>query len=732
MQPISAPPSTFRRSFHGQIHEDPYCWLSRPKDPRVISHLQEEHDRVNAEIYRLHPLRSALEEEFRASAPRAEADLPVRRGDWWYYGYIVNGQQYPCVRRVPASGPDERPPSPVDLPESIQQTVIDFNTLVGDGEYLRTGGFECSENGDRVVYAVDLQGRESYTLHVRELPSGRTRQDELIGIGPGAVMTSDGLRIFYSKRDRSWRCDTIWEHVIGADQRADRVLYHEKDERFHLTFRISHSDRFLIIHSESRTTTEEMLFDLTTPDSEVVPVWARQSGMKYTVEHLLIGGNDRLVALHNCEDQSDRFVISEIPYFEDSKSSESHRILIPGPDVQLLGLEAFEKMIVISFKADARDGLLVIQFSPFGKPSRDVREGVTLTEWALNEGYAGVHVVDIDDPLAEIRALSNQQWSQHVIRMQTTSFARPPSFIEYDPIGHTSVTLQSQIVPNHGSFDQYRSERLWATADDGTRVPISLLWNNDAIAEGPAPMVLYAYGAYGVSIHASFDATRLSLLDRGVVCAIAHVRGGGELGAAWHAGGRLLAKKNTFTDLVACACELISRGRTAPKKIVLEGGSAGGLTVAAGANLAPQLFAGVIADVPFVDPLNTMLDATSPLTVTEWEEWGNPLESVEAFEYIRSYSPYENIPDGADFPRVLALTSMFDARVAYFEAAKWVVRLRDHGADALLNVEPKGGHARITGREAAYESAAFVCAWLLDTLGIHDTRPPCGTTKKAN
>ena len=708
--------SVLRRSIHGRIHEDPYHWLSRAEDSSIVSFLHEENQRLFESTAHLDALQRAIEDEFRAGTPEKETDLPIRYGDWWYYGYIVGGQQHPCVRRVKAVDADELPPNPTLLPEKLQQTVLDFNALAPSGGYLGMGGFDFSENGDRVIYAIDLVGSENYTLHVQELPSGETRQDELVDIGPGAFLAHDGSRVFYSKRDENWRCDSIWEHRIGEEQSSDRLLYRESDERFHLSFHPSRSGRYLVIHAESRTTTEELLFDLRAKAPGAAPVWSRRDGIKYTAEHIMVGDVDHLLVLHNTDDQDDHFVLTDVELKRPADATGWHRVLTPPKGVQLLGIEAFAQMIVLSFKADMRDRIAIVRLGPGEKTPPPETQNLALTRWANAAGYGELHEVDVNDPLIEARSLSKQRWEQRTLRLQTRSFARPPSFVEYDPASRTFVTLRSQSVPSHESFNQYEQERIWATALDGTQVPISVVWNRDAVGKDPAPLVLYAYGAYGVSIHAGFEATRLSLLDRGVICAIAHVRGGGEMGPEWHAGGRLLTKRNTFTDLIACARELIARGRTSPKRIVIEGGSAGGLTVGAAANLAPELFAGVIAEVPFVDPLNTLLDASSPLTVTEWEEWGNPLESVEAFEYIRSYSPYENIPSGPDFPRVLALTSMFDARVAYYEAAKWIARLRDNGADAYLAVERHGGHTRVTGREAAHASGAFVYAWLIDTL----------------
>ena len=708
------------RSIHGHLHEDPYRWLNSSTNERVITHILNENRRVDQETKHLQELQNSLMQEFRASTPEKDADLPTQHGEWWYYGYILNGQQYPRVRRVRACGEDQLTPDPAKLPDELQEDVLDFNTLVPEDGYLGMGGFDFCESGDRFIYSIDLIGCETYTLHVRDLPAEQSTSDpELVEIGPGAVLTPDGNRILYTKRNDSWRCDTIWEHEIGSDQSTDRLVYQEVDERFHLTFRISRSRRYLAIHAESRTTTEELLLDLTSDETTVAPVWPRRDGIKYTAEHLILDHHDRLLVLHNTDEEPEQFVLTETDLLRPLDQTGWHRVLTPETGIQLLGIEAFEQMVVLSVKSESHDRIAVIRLgSEADERASASTSRLGLSHWATTAGYVDLHVIELGDSLVETRSLSNQRWEQRRLRLHKTSYAYPSAFVEYDPESRTYVTLRSHKVPSHGSFDQYAQKQIWATAEDGAQIPISLVWNREAVGDSPAPLILYVYGAYGMSIQASFEPTRLSLLDRGIVCAIAHVRGGGELGPAWHDAGKLFAKKNTFTDAIACARDLIARGIAAPNQIVIEGGSAGGLTVGAAANMAPELFAGVIAEVPFVDPLNTLLDPSSPLTVTEWEEWGNPLASAEAYEYIRSYSPYENIPSGTDFPRVLALTSMFDARVSYSEAAKWVNRLRDHGVDALLHVEQSGGHTRVSGREAAYEAGALVFAWLIDTLSI--------------
>lgn len=724
MRLTDSSPAALRRSIHGQVHEDPYHWLSGDEDAEIVALLDDEHARLRDSTEHLAPLQRIIEEEFRDSTPAQEADLPMRCGSWWYFGYITAGQQHPSIRRIAAGAADELPPDPTRLPDDVQESVIALDEIVPQGGYVGMGGFDFSDAGDRAICALDLVGNESYALHVRELPSGKTKADELVGIGPGALLSRDGTRIFYSTRDERWRCNSIWEHRIGEPQSGDRLLYREHDERFHLTFRMSRSGRYLVLHAESRTTTEELLLDLRASDAVPRPVWPRQDGIAYTVEHVMVAGEDRLVVLHNTPRSPQEFVVTDVDIREPSDPAFWHAIVDVPTGAQLLGVEGFAAMLLISFTSGMRDCVAVITFGAAPAAAEGSGRGIALTEWATASGYAHIQEVDPGDPLVELRSVSKQSWDQRSIRLQTRSFARPPEFVEYDPASRRFTTLRSQRVPSHLSMDAYAQDRIWATAEDGTQVPISLVWNREAVREGPAPMVLYAYGAYGVSIRAGFEATRLSLLDRGVICAIAHVRGGGELGPAWHAAGKLLSKRNTFTDLIACARELIDRGVTAPKQIVIEGGSAGGLTVGAAANMAPELFAGVVAEVPFVDPLNTLLDASSPLTVTEWEEWGNPVESAEAFEYIRSYSPYENIPTSGGFPKVLALTSLFDARVAYSEAAKWVARLRDNGVVAHLAVERTGGHTRVSGRQAAHASGAFVYAWILDTLDAERTPSP--------
>jgi oligopeptidase B len=502
--------------------------------------------------------------------------------------------------------------------------------------------------------------------------------------------------LFYTTVDDSWRPDKVWRHELGHPVADDVLVHHEQDQRFWTSVGRTRSDRLLVIGSGSKTTTEYRVRDAADPVGEFRVVAPRRQGVEYGVEHAVIRGEDRLLVLHN--ENAENYALATAPV--DATSADQWEPLLPhDPEIRLEDVDAFETHLVVSQRSNGLTQLRVIE----------------LTDDGLGDDY----LIRFDDPVYTVGAAGNPEFHQPTIRLGYTTMATPPAVYDY-AVATRELTLLRQ-TPVLGDFDpeRYEQHRTWATAEDGTAVPISLVCPKDAPRDGSMPLLLYGYGSYEDSIDPYFTISRLSLLDRGIGFAIAHVRGGGEMGRHWYDQGKMLRKATTFTDFVACARHLSDAGWTSSDRIVAEGGSAGGLLVGAVANIAPESFRGVLADVPFVDPLTTILDPSLPLTVVEWEEWGNPLEDPEVYAYMKAYSPYENV-EPKHYPAILAETSLHDTRVFYVEPAKWVAKLRAvalNPEDVLLKTEMSAGHGGVSGRYNAWRDRAFSYAWVIDLLG---------------
>jgi oligopeptidase B len=459
-------------------------------------------------------------------------------------------------------------------------------------------------------------------------------------------------------------------------------------------------------------TTETRLLDTGDPTGNFAIVWARRDGVEYDVEHAVLAGEDRLLIVHN-----DHAVNFELVDVAAADPDGPRRMLLPHDEsVRLEGVDAFRDFVIAEYR---RDGLTQIAIASLGTEAEASSAPAGTDAPAGVAGPLAFTELAFDEPLFTAGTGANPEWEQPTIRFGYTSFVTPSTV--YDLVVATGERrlLKQQAV--RGAYDpaRYEQRREWATAADGTRVPISLVYRSDLVTPGePAPTLLYGYGSYEISIDPTFSISRVSLLDRGLVYAIAHVRGGGELGRLWYEHGKELEKRNSFTDFIDCARHLIDTGMTAPDRLVAEGRSAGGLLMGAVANLAPELFSGILAGVPFVDPLTSILDPSLPLTVIEWDEWGDPLHDPEVYAYIKSYSPVENVRD-THYPRILAVTSLNDTRVLYVEPAKWVAHLREVGADVLLKTEMSAGHGGVSGRYARWREIAFDNAWILDAAGVH-------------
>ena len=692
--PIAARRSTLR-THHGDTVDDPYEWLRAKDSPEVIAHLEAENAHTDAETAHLAPLRETLFQEIKGRVQETDLSVPTRRGAWWYYSRTEEGAQYGIHCRAAAAEGDWTPPRlEPGVPVPGEEVLLDGNVEAEGHEFFALGAFDTSDDATKLLWSTDFEGDELYTVRVRDLETGVTLDDEIPNTG-GAFFTPDGTGILYTTRDDAWRPDTLWLHRLGMPVSDDVRLFHEPDEKFWLGAGITRSRRYLVIGVGSSITSEEYLVDLE-GDVTAEPrlVWPRREGVEYSLEHAVVDGEDRLLILHN-DDALDFELVSVAA---DDPQGE-RRVVVPHePGRRLLGVDAFRDFATVEYRSE---GL----------------ERVGLLDYATD----AVEELRFDEPLYSAGVSGNPEWHSPFLRLGYTSFVTPGTVYELD-LATRELVLRKQVTVL-GDYDpaEYGQRREWATAEDGTRVPISLVWKRSFGDPGvaPRPVHLYGYGSYEHSIDPGFSVARLSELDRGVVFAIAHVRGGGEMGRQWYEEGKLLHKRNTFTDFVACAQHLVDEGTTTPAQLVAEGGSAGGLLMGAVANLAPELFAGILAGVPFVDALTTILDPSLPLTVIEWDEWGDPLHDPEVYAYMKSYTPYENVREGVEYPRILAVTSLNDTRVLYVEPAKWVARLREAGAkDVLLKCEMVAGHGGVSGRYNSWRERAFELAWLLDTLHL--------------
>ncbi|MGA6207101.1 S9 family peptidase [Nocardia testacea] len=697
----------FERVHHGDVFVDEYEWLRDKEDPEVIAHLEAENAYTEARTAHLAPLREKIFDEIKSRTQETDLSVPTRLGDYWYYSRSFEGKQYGVHCRCPvdanATGIDAWTPPRLEAGTEIpgEQVLLDSNVLAEGHDFFALGAFSVSHDGNLLAFSVDTAGDERYTLRFMDLRTGELLGDEIPRTAPGATWSLDGSHVFYQTVDESWRPDTVWRHRLGDTSAADVQVFHEPDERYWVSVGATRSEKYLMIWVGSKITTEGWVLESDDPTGEFRVLLPRREGVEYSAEHAVVAGEDRFLILHNDVvdgAKAENFVLAEAPADDPSRL----RTLIGHRDeVRLEDVDAFAGQLVLSYRREALPRVAV---------------------WPLTaDGYGELRELEFELELYSAGLGSCPEWDQPTLRLGLTSFITPTQVFDY--VVETGALLLRKEQPVLGGYDadDYVQHRDWAVAADGTRIPISIVARRDTDrVTGPKPLLLYGYGSYEASMDPGFSVSRLSLLDRGMVFAIAHVRGGGEMGRLWYENGKTLTKKNTFTDFVSCARHLVDNGTTAPDRMIADGGSAGGLLVGAVANIAPELFAGVLANVPFVDPLTSILDPSLPLTVIEWDEWGNPLEDKDVYEYMKSYSPYENVT-AADYPAILAITSINDTRVLYVEPAKWVAKLRatkTGDSPLLLKTEMSAGHGGVSGRYEKWREVAFEYAWVLDIVGL--------------
>jgi oligopeptidase B len=696
---VATPPAAQRipaeRTHHGDAVIDEYAWLADKENPQTIAFLEAENSYTEAMTADTEALRGAIFDEIKARTQETDLSVPTRKGGWWYYSRTVEGKQYPLQCRRAVRPADAGPPRTEDGgPLDGEEILLDGNDLAGDGQFFSLGAFDVSPDGRLLAYSTDFAGSERFTMRVKDLMSGEIAPDEIPDTFYGSAWSADGSALFYVTVDGAWRPYRVWRHVIGTPASDDMVVFEEPDERFWVGVGLTRSERFLIISASSKLTSEAWLLDAGHPAGEFTVVAPRRQGIEYEVEHQVTAdGADRLLILHN--DHAENFELAEAPLSDPSAWTPvlSHR-----DDTRLLGVDAFADHLVAHLRKDGLTGLRVLRAD------------------------GSQHEIAFPEPVYRVAPGANPEYDSRAYRLGYASLVTPDSVYDCDTETGGLTLLRRRPVlprPDGAEYDPgaYEQHRLWATAQDGTAVPISLVCRKGTPRDGSAPFLLYGYGSYEISADPGFSISRLSLLDRGFGYAIAHVRGGGEMGRRWYDDGKMLSKINTFTDFVASARHLADEGWTSPRRLVARGGSAGGLLVGAAVNIAPDAYGAVVAQVPFVDALTSILDPSLPLTVTEWEEWGDPLHDPEVYGYMKSYSPYENIATDATYPPILAVTSLNDTRVLYSEPAKWIARLQAEAAGGpfLLKTEMVAGHGGRSGRYDAWHEEAMVLAWIVAT-----------------
>jgi oligopeptidase B len=698
-KPVFAKHVEHVREHHGDRVIDPFEWLRDKDDPEVIAHLEAENAYAEAMTRHLEPLRARIFDEIKSRTQEADLSVPAAYRGWWYYSRTFEGMQYAAQCRVRMVEGRGRPQLEPGVTPEGEQVLLDGNVEAGGHEFFSLGAFEVSPEGSRIAYAVDIEGGERFALRVKDIETGEVIDDAVTEIGYGAVWSLDGQHLFYTRLDESWRPHQVWRHEVGTPTQRDTLVFEEPDERFWMGIGSSRDDAWVIIQVGSKLTSEVLLLDASAPLSEPTVVAPRRDGVEYDVEP----AGDRLLIVHNANHPD--FELAQAPL--DSRSHVQWSPLFEAvPSERVLGVEAFASHAVVSLR---REGLTALRVIP--------------RNLSLESGFGPAHDLAFDEPLYSVGTGNNPEYDSSAVQIEFESMVTPKTILDYDLVTGEYAVLKTQPVLGGYKATDYTQRRVWATASDGTQVPISLVHRRDVTADGTAPGLIYGYGAYEICIDPYFSVARLSLLDRGFVYAIAHVRGGGEMGRQWYDSGKMEHKMNTFTDFVACAEHLVSSGWIAPDRLVAEGGSAGGLLIGAVANLAPGRFRAIHAAVPFVDALTTILDPSLPLTVPEWEEWGDPLHNADIYRCMKGYTPYENIA-AVDYPAILATTSLNDIRVYFVEPAKWVARLRETVTNdlaqrpILFKIEMVAGHGGKSGRYDAWKQYAWELAFLMDQVGV--------------
>ena len=668
-------------SLHNHTLVDDYAWLREKTSSEVTAYLEAENAYTDAVMKPTEPLQKTLYDEMVSHIKETDISVPFPDRGWFYYSRTEQGLQYPIYCRKASL-------------DAAEEVILDVNQLAEGLAFMAIGGFTVSDDGNLLAYSTDTTGFRQYTLRMKDLRTGEHLSEHAERVG-SIVWANDNRTLFYSIEDEEQKRQfRLYRHTVGSPHEQDALVYEESDERYNIGAGKTRDGKYLILESASHTTSEERFLSADEPEGEWRLIAPREDNIEYYADHR----NGLFYIRTNDTGRNFRLVTAPVAAAgrENWKEFIAYRA-----DVMLEDVDLFNSFYVVAERSEGLPKLRVSWFAGEGSETGESSE------------------IAFPEPVYSAHPHTNREFVTTRYRYSYQSFVTPGSVYEYDMKSGSSELLKQQEVPGGFNRELYKSERIFATASDGVIVPVSLVYRKDKKGESTNPLHVYGYGSYGYSLPISFNSNRLSLLDRGFVLAYAHIRGGGDMGKPWHDAGRLMQKKNTFTDFVIATEELLRNGHGEPKRVSAEGGSAGGLLMGAVVNLRPDLYLAIISHVPFVDVMNTMLDASLPLTVPEYEEWGNPNEQ-RAFEYMLSYSPYENLKRGA-YPAILVKTSLNDSQVMYWEPAKYVARLRtlkQDGTVLLLHTNMSVGHGGASGRYDYLKEIAFDYAFLLRELGV--------------
>jgi oligopeptidase B len=674
-------------TLHGVVLTDDYAWLRDKQNPEVTAYLEAENAYAEAVMAPLSGLRDELYQEMLSHVKQTDVSVPFRDGAWWYYTRTEEGRQYSihCRKAGSSAGPHS---------DALEEILLDGNQLAVGHAFFAIGDTDITDDGRWLAYTTDTTGFRQYTLHIKDLVTGETLPGEVERVG-SVVWTADNATLFYTVEDEEQKRQyQLWKHERGTAHADDELVYQDDDERFNLSAGRTRDGRYLVMESASHTTSESWVLSADEPDEKFALISPREDEHEYSVDHR----NGLWFIRTNDKGRNFRLVTAPVA----TPGGEYWAERIPHRDnVMLEDVDLFAGFFVAGEREDGLPRLRIWRFS------------------GDDAGAALTAEIGFPEPAYDAHPHINRIFDAPTFRYSYQSLVTPSSVFEYDVASGASTLLKQLEIP--GGFDRmlYASERVHAKAPDGVQVPVSLVYRKDKRELGRNPIYVYGYGSYGYSLPLGFSGNRLSLLDRGVVMAYAHIRGGGDLGKPWHDAGKMLVKRNTFTDFIAAVEHLTTTGYGDPARVAIEGGSAGGLLMGAVVNLRPDLFRAVLSHVPFVDVMNTMLDDSLPLTVPEYEEWGNPNEETY-FKYMLSYSPYDNLKQ-ASYPAMLVKTSLHDSQVMYWEPAKYVAKLRTLKTDnnpLLLVTNMQAGHGGASGRYDYLKEIAFDYAFLLRELGI--------------
>ncbi|MFC0184698.1 oligopeptidase B [Pseudarcicella hirudinis] len=670
-------------TIHGDTRVDNYYWLKDRENPEVIKYLNEENAYTDTVMAPTKAFQESLFNEMKGRVKEKDESVPTKDGGYYYYSRFIEGGEYPLYCRKKGSL------------EAAEEIMLDGNALAKGNSYFNIGGYEVSDNDEILAYGVDTLSRRNYTLKFKNLKTGEILKDEIKNTEGGSyAWANDNKTIFYMVRDQqTLLASKVYRHELGSSTKSDVLVYEEKDPQFYMGLGRTKSKKYIIsISDHNGVSSEYRLLDASDPKGKFSVFLPREHGHQYYIEHF---GNKFFVRTN--KDKAENFKLMEVEEGKTSDKANWKEVIPHRADVYLDGMEVFRNHLVLQ---ERKEGLMHLR--------------------VINENTKKEYYIDFGEPAYDASVAYNPDFETNVLRFSYTSLTTPSSVFDYNMDSKDKKLMKEQAVL--GGFDKndYVTERLYATARDGVKVPISIVYKKGFKKDGSQPLLQYAYGSYGYSTDPYFSGARLSLLNRGFAFAIAHIRGGQEMGRAWYENGKMLKKKNTFYDFIDCSEYLIKEQYTSKDKLFANGGSAGGLLMGAIINMRPDLYKGVVAGVPFVDVVTTMLDETIPLTTGEWEEWGNPKEKIY-YDYMKSYSPYDNV-EKKEYPNLLVTTGLHDSQVQYWEPAKWVARLRALKTDKnvlLLHCDMESGHGGASGRFKRFHDVAREYAFILNLMGIN-------------